>query len=106
MLKFAIVTTTDTWFCYLEMVFGRNPIDKRFVAFEKESQVVLFEEDSEGSERIGSALSTLTGHIGDIVEIALSPNEQWIVSASKDKTAKVWSVKEKNCVRTLTGHTG
>jgi hypothetical protein len=33
---------------------------------------------------------TLSGHTDSVTNCAVSPNGQWIVSASRDKTLKVW----------------
>jgi WD40 repeat protein len=47
---------------------------------------------------------TLTGHRGDIVSVALSADEQMLVSGSHDNTIKVWNLSIGK-VRTLIGHT-
>src|ERR687885_272388 len=47
---------------------------------------------------------TLKGHTKDVADVAISPNNQIIASASKDKTIKLWSIDGK-LMKTLTGHT-
>src|SRR5919199_1703887 len=47
---------------------------------------------------------TLKGHTKDVADVAISPNNQIIASASKDKTVKLWSTDGK-LLKTLTGHT-
>ena len=48
---------------------------------------------------------TLTGHTGPVNSAAISPDGQWIVSALRDKTVRVWRLSDGELVRTLTGHT-
>jgi WD40 repeat protein len=43
--------------------------------------------------------------MGDINEISFSPDGKYIVTASQDKTAKIWEVKSGKLFRTLEGHT-
>jgi WD40 repeat protein len=40
----------------------------------------------------GSAMQSLVGHNDMIMCLAISPNAEWIVSGSVDRTAKVWDV--------------
>jgi len=47
----------------------------------------------------------LMGHDDWIVSMAVSPDGEWLVSASHDKTLKIWEVPSGNCRATLTGHT-
>ena len=79
----------------------RHSINDSLVAVDKGSHVALVEVDGKGGEQVDCGVVTLTGHSGVIREVTLSPDEQWVVSASGDSTAKVWSVKDKKCVRTL-----
>lgn len=47
----------------------------------------------------------LSGHSDIVMSLAVSPDGKWLVSASKDRTARVWSVAERRCVATCSGHT-
>ena len=47
-----------------------------------------------------------TGHTEAVVACAWAPDGSALVTASADKTARVWSVEDWSCLRTLTGHTG
>ena len=49
---------------------------------------------------------TLTGHTERVNACAVSPNGAWIVSASWDKTLKIWDAATGAERATLTGHTG
>ena len=44
-------------------------------------------------------------HEDIVVHAAYSPDGQWIVSGSKDRTAKIWARETKGAQTTLTGHT-
>ncbi len=53
---------------------------------------------------VGTLVYSLEGH-GDRVKWAiLSEDEQWIATASRDKTAKIWRVEDGELVMTLGGH--
>ena len=47
---------------------------------------------------------TLTGHQESVSAIAISPDSHYLVSASHDKTVKIWSLTSKQVLQTLTGH--
>lgn len=55
-------------------------------------------------------VQTLTGHAksrsdwAGVTSVALSPDGQWLVSGSEDKTIKVWELTTGTEIRTLTGH--
>ncbi len=52
----------------------------------------------------GRELPTLQGHSGAVNGVALSGDGRRAVSASDDKTLKVWDVESGRELRTLTGH--
>ena len=45
------------------------------------------------------------GHSGDVYTVAISPDGQYIVSGSEDKSIKVWELSSGREVHTLTGKT-
>lgn len=47
----------------------------------------------------------LEGHQDGVNTIALSNNEQFLVSGGEDKTVKIWDIKERKIIATLKGHT-
>jgi ribosome assembly protein 4 len=58
--------------------------------------------------KTGDFLYTLTGHVGAVYQVAWSPDARYLVSASKDSTAKLWEIdggkKPKGAKETLPGH--
>ncbi|MBR2025659.1 MAG: hypothetical protein IKA07_00820 [Alistipes sp.] len=48
----------------------------------------------------------LIGHTDQINHISYSSDGRYILSASKDKTIKVWETKYGHCVKTYKGHLG
>lgn len=49
-------------------------------------------------------LRVLTGHEDGVLALALSPQDNVIVSGSRDRTIRIWSMADGTCVRTLVGH--
>ncbi len=58
-------------------------------------------------ERPGEGcLQTLTGHTSAVDAVAIAPDGLTAISASDDKTLKIWDIKTGKELLTLTGHTG
>ena len=51
-----------------------------------------------------AALRTFTGHSGFVLSCAFSIDGRLFVSASADKTLKIWDVQTGQCKCTLSGH--
>lgn len=51
-------------------------------------------------------LRTLVGHTDEILALEVTPDSQWLISASEDHTIKVWDIATGQEIYTLTGHTG
>ncbi|WP_460201625.1 WD40 repeat domain-containing protein [Scytonema sp. NUACC21] len=47
---------------------------------------------------------TLVGHEDSVVAVAITPDGKYAVSASDDKTLKLWDLHSGSCVRTFAGH--
>lgn len=54
--------------------------------------------------RSGDKISKLVGHVDNIRSILIADSGDTILSASGDKTVKMWSVKEGRCMYTFTMH--
>ena len=55
----------------------------------------------------GEMIKTLKGHGKSVTSVSFSPNNQYVVSGSGDRTVRIWSVESGECVtrKTLEGHT-
>ena len=49
--------------------------------------------------------SMVTGHAGAVLALALTSDGFYLVSASEDKTIKIWSFEEKTQICTIAGNT-
>src|SRR5205085_9909801 len=56
--------------------------------------------------KIYGALHCFIGHTGGVWMVARSPDSRLLLSASDDKTLRLWDVQRGRQVRELTGHTG
>ncbi|WP_414550925.1 toll/interleukin-1 receptor domain-containing protein, partial [Anabaena sp. CCY 0017] len=52
-----------------------------------------------------SELNSLEGHSGTVMSVSFSPDGKTLVSASYDKTIKLWNLDTGKEIRTLSGHT-
>ncbi len=51
-----------------------------------------------------SSRGVFKGHEGNILSVCYSPDRHFILSGSQDRTAKLWDIKTKNCLRTFKDH--
>ena len=49
-------------------------------------------------------LRNLTGHLGAIKNVAISPDAEYVISCSADKTVKIWHLERGELLQTLEGH--
>lgn len=56
-------------------------------------------------DEISSLIRGFTGHTDEVMTCEYSPDKRFIVSASKDKTLKIWDARFGKEIYTLTGHT-
>ena len=54
----------------------------------------------------GETLRLLTGHVGQVLGVAFSPDGTLLATASSDTTARIWDTATGQARTTLTGHTG
>ena len=53
----------------------------------------------------GSLIRTLEGHTGSVSAVAVTPDGRRAVSASRDRTLRLWDLESGQTLRTLEGHT-
>ena len=56
--------------------------------------------------RSGAEAALLSGHNGDVMAIAYSPDGKMLASAGRDETVRLWNPKTGENLATLTGHGG
>ncbi len=61
----------------------------------------------EGHKSIFSYMHSFIGYIPpDVSSLAIEPDNQWMVTASFDKTLRLWDVNSGNCLQVFKGHSG
>jgi len=53
----------------------------------------------------GACQAILIGHEGEISKVCFNPQGSKILTASSDKTARLWDVETGDCLQILEGHT-
>jgi glucose repression regulatory protein TUP1 len=53
---------------------------------------------------LGTCASTLTGHKDYVLSVAISPDGQWVVSGSKDRSIQFWNIQSGQAQFLLQGH--
>ena len=53
----------------------------------------------------GACHAILAGHEGEISKVAFNPQGSRILTASSDKTARIWETETGDCLQVLEGHT-
>lgn len=89
----SLTTAMTEVHCFQELIPG-----DRVVASGTSVQIFILD------RRTGNCLTTLNGHEGAVVSLALVPNEQRLVSGSFDSTVRLWDLKTGECTATLKGH--
>ncbi|XP_042235898.1 protein HIRA-like [Homarus americanus] len=109
--------------CQLDQHLGcvnsvRWSCNGRFLASAGDDKVIIIWQQSSygGGQVFGSSVvnveswrsvATLRGHEGDILDVAWSPGDVWLASASIDNSVIIWNTsKWPEQVRVLRGHTG
>lgn len=54
----------------------------------------------------GACHAILTGHDGEISKVTFNPQGSRVLTASSDKTARIWDTDTGDCLQILEGHTG
>ena len=49
----------------------------------------------------GELIQTLSGHQGKVSALAVSPDNQLLMSGSEDQTIKIWQLRDGKLLRTL-----
>jgi WD40 repeat protein len=73
-----------------KLAFARTDLSVVIYSLEREADIIL---DGQVTYK-GSRQKILSGHTARITDLSISPNRRWIVSASEDKTVRLWSVNE------------
>jgi chromatin assembly factor 1 subunit B len=71
-----------------------------------EENNMLEESSSEANQENWSILTTLRGHLQDVVGLSWSPCAKFIISCSTDSTAIVFDVKKGTKIKMLDDHKG
>lgn len=53
---------------------------------------------------IMKSIKSLSGHTSKVLSVAISPDNKFVATGSKDETVKLWDISTGKCLKTLTGH--
>ena len=109
-----IISLGITFYKYKDLYLSLSPIEEDALGSEKTCSRLLF--DVFGSvlqDRTASIwrlpdlvhVVTLKGHKRRIFSVEFSPVDQCVMTASGDKTVKIWAISDGSCLKTFEGHT-
>ena len=55
---------------------------------------------------MAQAPTSLEGHTDPVYDAVFTPDGKWVITASFDKTLRLWDSQSRRSVRTMSGHTG
>lgn len=84
-------------------LFFRDLNESPFI--HRNSNILKIDENIITVEKKGKTLE-LTGHNGRVNSAFLSPDSNYVISASSDKEIKVWNISDGELMQTLKGHHG
>ena len=59
-----------------------------------------------GSSAGAQSPMPLEGHTDPVYDAVFTPDGKWVITASFDKTLRLWDSRTRQSVRTMSGHTG
>ncbi|MFC1878755.1 AAA family ATPase [Chloroflexota bacterium] len=77
---------------------------KAIIAHENQLAVWTISQEIDSAPKMAQTLQLLEGHSGEVAGLAVTPDGQRIISASYDKTLKVWDLESGMLLHTLYGH--
>lgn len=84
--------------CTKTLCVSWSPTENILVTGGDNSTVAIYNSET------GNLLESLTGHKGWLWCLKFTSDGQFLLSASSDRTLKVWDVKRGECISTLGGH--
>jgi len=76
-----------------------SPDGDSFISVSNDKQILIY--DAESGEKKGELKDKEKGHKGSIMSFSWSPCGKYILTASLDKSAKIWSVEENTVTKTF-----
>lgn len=76
-----------------------SPSGDRFAIGTQSGQVLVWDTSTQ------EELANWSDHTSNVYDLAFSADDQWLLSASKDSSARIWSVASRRPLRSLRSHT-
>lgn len=85
----------------------KRPISAAAVAIDRRSFFIANEGDPTIKQFniFGKEIRSFTGHTNDITDLITTPNRKYLISASRDRTVRIWNILTSKVENTLTNHT-
>ena len=97
-IRYISIQETDTYGVYSKYVSGAITPDGQYIYGNGDGY--LHVEEIKTDMRI----RTMKGHTRNVSSIVVTPDGQYAISGSEDKTLRIWKLKTGRCVRTMKGH--
>ncbi|MGM3307153.1 WD40 repeat domain-containing protein [Anabaena sp. WFMT] len=104
-MQLALKVEDETYISKLKEYFTKNCDGENLVYVESLLEEISILKVKRNLENVNLKY-TLTGHYGKVTSVAISPDNEFLVSGCADKTINMWNLQSGKLIRTFTGNSG